>query len=74
MNACRVRRANQAAGYLVQVKRVNGIEIDNLHHLEDMVLCCQDDFIRFDLDDDRVIAVHMATARQVLYCLPGFLS
>ena len=41
------------------------MEIDNLRHLEDVVLGCQDEFIRFDLDDDRVIAIHMATARQV---------
>ncbi|CAI5469487.1 unnamed protein product [Closterium sp. Yama58-4] len=48
----------------LQVKRVNGKEVDNLRQLRDEVLQCTDGFVRFDLDDDRVIAVSVAAAKK----------
>ncbi|CAI5962964.1 unnamed protein product [Closterium sp. NIES-64] len=46
------------------VKRVNGKEVENLRQLRDEVLQCTDGFVRFDLDDDRVIAVSVAAAKK----------
>ncbi|CAI5983862.1 unnamed protein product [Closterium sp. NIES-65] len=48
----------------LQVKRVNGKEVENLRQLRDEVLQCTDGFVRFDLDDDRVIAVSVAAAKK----------
>ncbi|CAI7859453.1 unnamed protein product, partial [Closterium sp. NIES-54] len=48
----------------LQVKRVNGKEVENLRQLRDEVLQCTDGFVRFDLDDDRVIAVSVSAAKK----------
>ncbi|CAK7326008.1 unnamed protein product [Dovyalis caffra] len=37
----------------LQVKKVNGVEIDNLKHLCQLVEDCSSESLRFDLDDDR---------------------
>ncbi|CAI5989373.1 unnamed protein product [Closterium sp. NIES-64] len=54
----------QAVHVHVKVKRVNGKEVENLRQLRDEVLQCTDGFVRFDLDDDRVIAVSVAAAKK----------
>ncbi|GJP31178.1 hypothetical protein CLOM_g9838 [Closterium sp. NIES-68] len=48
----------------LQVKRVNGREVDSLRQLRDEVLQCTDGFVRFDLEDDRVIAVSVSAAKK----------
>ncbi|XP_076903638.1 protease Do-like 10, mitochondrial [Bidens hawaiensis] len=47
----------------LQVKKVNGIEIDNLKHMCQLVEDCKEDNLRFDLDDDRVIVLNYNKAR-----------
>ncbi|KAJ6322506.1 hypothetical protein OIU77_012362 [Salix suchowensis] len=47
----------------LQVKKVNGIEIDNLKHLCQLVGNCSSESLRFDLDDDRVIALNYQSAK-----------
>ncbi|GKV29016.1 hypothetical protein SLEP1_g37996 [Rubroshorea leprosula] len=47
----------------LQVKKVNGIEIDNLKHLCQLVENCSTESLRFDLDDDRVVALNYKLAR-----------
>jgi hypothetical protein len=46
-----------------QVKKVNGLEIDNLKHLCGLVEDCGSESLRFDLDDDRVIALNYQSAK-----------
>uniref|UniRef100_A0A6N2LRG4 Protease Do-like PDZ domain-containing protein n=1 Tax=Salix viminalis TaxID=40686 RepID=A0A6N2LRG4_SALVM len=48
---------------MVQVKKVNGIEIDNLKHLCQLVGNCSSESLRFDLDEDRVIALNYQSAK-----------
>ena len=40
-----------------QVRKVNGVEVDNLKHLCLLVGECNEERLRFDLDDDRVIVL-----------------
>ncbi|WRX23812.1 PDZ domain - like 6 [Theobroma cacao] len=47
----------------LQVKKVNGIEIQNLKHLCQLVENCSTESLRFDLDDDRVVALKFESAR-----------
>ncbi|XP_021297490.1 protease Do-like 10, mitochondrial [Herrania umbratica] len=47
----------------LQVKKVNGIEIQNLKHLCQLVENCSTGSLRFDLDDDRVVALNFESAR-----------
>ncbi|XP_034923663.1 protease Do-like 10, mitochondrial [Populus alba] len=47
----------------LQVKKVNGVEIDNLKHLCQLVRDCGSESLRFDLDDDRVIALNYQSAK-----------
>ncbi|XP_076885903.1 protease Do-like 10, mitochondrial [Bidens hawaiensis] len=47
----------------LQVKKVNGIEIDNLKHMCQLVEDCKENNLRFDLDDDRVIVLNYNKAR-----------
>ncbi|KAJ6690059.1 hypothetical protein OIU85_006350 [Salix viminalis] len=47
----------------LQVKKVNGIEIDNLKHLCQLVGNCSSESLRFDLDEDRVIALNYQSAK-----------
>lgn len=42
----------------LQVKKVNGMEIENLKHLCQLVQSCSEESLRFDLDDDRVIVLN----------------
>ncbi|XVE90706.1 hypothetical protein DITRI_Ditri20bG0098600 [Diplodiscus trichospermus] len=47
----------------LQVNKVNGIEIENLKHLCQLVDNCSSESLRIDLDDDRVIALKYESAR-----------
>lgn len=47
----------------LQVKKVNGVEIDNLKHLCQLIRDCSSESLRFDLDDDRVIALNYQSAK-----------
>lgn len=47
----------------LQVKKVNGVEIDNLRHLCNLVEDCKEEFLRFDLDDERVIVLNYESAK-----------
>ncbi|KAL9995620.1 putative protease Do-like, PDZ domain-containing protein [Helianthus debilis subsp. tardiflorus] len=47
----------------LQVKKVNGIEINNLKHMCQLVEDCNEDNVRFDLDDERVIVLNYSRAR-----------
>ncbi|CAN1217664.1 Protease Do-like 10, mitochondrial [Linum perenne] len=42
---------------VLQVKKVNGVEIENLKQLRKLVEECKEEFVRFDLDEERVIVV-----------------
>lgn len=46
-----------------QVKKVNGVEIENLKHLWHLVENCTTENVRFDLDDDRVIVMDYHQAK-----------
>ncbi|GMH13048.1 hypothetical protein Nepgr_014889 [Nepenthes gracilis] len=47
----------------LQVKKVNGVEIENLKHLCQLVENCNEENLRFDLDDDRVVALNFQKAK-----------
>lgn len=47
----------------LQVKKVNGVEILNLKHLRQIVESCDDENVRFDLDDERVIVLNYNMAK-----------
>ncbi|KAG9446867.1 hypothetical protein H6P81_012995 [Aristolochia fimbriata] len=47
----------------LQVKKVNGVEVENLKHLRRLVEDCREESMRFDLDDERVIALNYETAK-----------
>lgn len=47
------------------MKKVNGIEIENLSQLCGLVGKCKEKSIRFDLDDDRVIVLNYDRAKVV---------
>ncbi|CAI5462663.1 unnamed protein product [Closterium sp. Yama58-4] len=48
----------------LQVLKVNGMEVDNIRQLKDAVLETSGPFVRFDLEDGRIIAIDMAAARK----------
>ncbi|KAL6516761.1 hypothetical protein OROHE_018049 [Orobanche hederae] len=45
------------------VKKVNGIEVDNLKHLRQLVEDSRTENVRFDLDDERVIVLNYDSAK-----------
>ncbi|XP_010277816.1 PREDICTED: protease Do-like 10, mitochondrial [Nelumbo nucifera] len=47
----------------MQVKKVNGVEVENLKHLCRLVEDCSEESLRFDLDDDRVIVLNYQSAK-----------
>ncbi|CAM8930950.1 unnamed protein product [Rhodiola kirilowii] len=47
----------------LQVKKVNGVEILNLKHLRQIVENCDQENVRFDLDDERVIVLNYSMAK-----------
>ncbi|KAK8962289.1 hypothetical protein KSP40_PGU000628 [Platanthera guangdongensis] len=47
----------------LQVKKVNGMEIENLKQLCSLVEGCPDENLRFDLDDERVIVLNRNNAK-----------
>ena len=42
---------------------MNGTEVENLKHLCQLVEKCSEESVRFDLDDDRVIALNYGLAK-----------
>lgn len=46
-----------------QVKKVNGVEIENLKHLCHLVENNREENVRFDLDDERVIVLNYKLAK-----------
>lgn len=46
-----------------QVKKVNGLEVDNLKYLCGLVEDCSSESLRFDLVDDSVIALNYQSAK-----------
>lgn len=46
-----------------QVKKVNGVEIENLKHLCQLVENNREENVRFDLDDERVIILNYTLAK-----------
>lgn len=63
-----------------QVKKVNGVEVDNLKHLCRLLENCSEESVRFDLDDDRVIVLNRRLAKvatsKILKChrIPSVMS
>lgn len=47
----------------MQVKKFNGVEIENLKHLCQLVENNTEENVRFDLDDERVIALNYNLAK-----------
>ncbi|KAH0471045.1 hypothetical protein IEQ34_000768 [Dendrobium chrysotoxum] len=47
----------------LQVKKVNGIQVDNLKHLCSLVEGCHEENLRFDLDDERVIVLNYRNSK-----------
>lgn len=46
-----------------QVKKVNGVEVDNLKHLCQLVEGCTEKSIRFDLDEERVVVLNFQAGK-----------
>ncbi|KAK1266203.1 hypothetical protein QJS04_geneDACA015586 [Acorus gramineus] len=46
-----------------QVKKVNGVEVENLKHLRRLVEDCREEGLRFDLEDERVIVLNYNRAK-----------
>lgn len=53
----------ESSFFHLQVKKVNGVEVDNLKHLCGLVEGCQDENLRFDLDEERVIVLNYKIAK-----------
>ena len=51
------------ASWYDQVKKVNGVEVENLKHLCSIVENCTEENLRIDLDDERVIVLKFQNAR-----------
>uniref|UniRef100_A0A2P2K3M4 Protease Do-like 10 n=1 Tax=Rhizophora mucronata TaxID=61149 RepID=A0A2P2K3M4_RHIMU len=47
----------------LQVKRVNGVDVENLSHLCQLVMECRAESLRIDLDDNRVIVLNYNLAK-----------
>ncbi|RZC47913.1 hypothetical protein C5167_040850 [Papaver somniferum] len=47
----------------LQVKKVNGVEVENLKHLCRLVEECKEESLRFDLDDERVVVLNYESAK-----------
>ncbi|KAJ0234457.1 Protease Do-like 10 [Hirschfeldia incana] len=47
----------------LQVKKVNGVEVDNLRHLCQLIENCDTENLKLDLDDGRVLALKYQDAR-----------
>jgi len=46
-----------------QVKKVNGVEVDNLKHLRQLVEGCTEKSIRFDLDNEKVVVLNFRAGK-----------
>lgn len=53
----------ESSFFHLQVKKVNGVEVENLKHLCGLVEGCQDENLRFDLDEERVIVLNYKIAK-----------
>nr|XP_043632535.1 protease Do-like 10, mitochondrial [Erigeron canadensis] len=51
----------------LQVKKVNGIEINNLKHMCQLVEDCKEEELRLDLDDERVIVLNYEKAKTATF-------
>ena len=49
--------------FIDQVKKVNGVKIDNLKHLCELVEKCTNERVRFDLDEERVVVLDFRRAK-----------
>ncbi|CAA7055811.1 unnamed protein product [Microthlaspi erraticum] len=47
----------------LQVKKVNGVEVDNLRHLCQLIENCKTENLRIDLEEGRVLGLHYESAR-----------
>ncbi|KAL1197085.1 Protease Do-like 10 [Cardamine amara subsp. amara] len=47
----------------LQVNKVNGVEVDNLRHLCQLIENCNTEKLRLDLDDERVIVLNYESAK-----------
>ncbi|KAK6915798.1 PDZ domain [Dillenia turbinata] len=47
----------------LQVFKVNGVRIENLRHLRKLVEQCDEECLRFDLDDERVVVLNYQSAK-----------
>ncbi|KAL5703473.1 Protease Do-like 10 [Ranunculus cassubicifolius] len=47
----------------LQVKKVNGVEVENLKHLCRLVEDCQEENVRIDLDEERVVVLNYQSAK-----------
>lgn len=62
------------------MKKFNGVEVQNLKHLAEMVLASEESFFKFDLDYNEVIVLDSEAARQStaemleLHSIPGMMS
>ncbi|CDY66495.1 BnaCnng51110D [Brassica napus] len=56
------------AGYAsfedLQVKKVNGIEVDNLKHLSQVIEECSTGYLRLDLENEKVLILNNKLARK----------
>ncbi|XP_043706828.1 protease Do-like 10, mitochondrial isoform X2 [Telopea speciosissima] len=57
------KMAGEQLVILSQVKKVNGVEVKNLKHLQQLVDGCGEGNLRIDLDDDRVIVLNYQLAK-----------
>ncbi|KAK9132458.1 hypothetical protein Scep_011986 [Stephania cephalantha] len=51
-----------------QVKKVDGVKVENLKHLCQLVENCRKTNLRFDLDDERVIVLNSSTLTMMASC------
>lgn len=47
----------------LQVKKVNGVEVENLKHLRRLVEDCEEECLRIDLDEERVVVLNYESAK-----------
>uniref|UniRef100_A0A803QMT0 Protease Do-like PDZ domain-containing protein n=1 Tax=Cannabis sativa TaxID=3483 RepID=A0A803QMT0_CANSA len=57
------KKAGEQLVILSQVKKINGVEIENLKHLCQLVEKNKEENVRFDLDDERVVILNYEVAK-----------
>ncbi|XP_010511113.1 PREDICTED: putative protease Do-like 3, mitochondrial [Camelina sativa] len=48
----------------LQVKKVNGVQVDNLKHLFHLIENCSTEYLRFDLEKDKFFGLHYKSAKK----------